>query len=150
MIDAVGRPPKLPQASPVRSRQAGAQPGPFAVAADDVAVESAATGALAEAGSVSLGGLLAMQEAESEPPADREAKRRGEDVLGELAALQRDLLADGPSEPGLARLAALADRAGGAAGPGVDPRLRGVLDAIGVRARVELARYRLNAERSRG
>jgi hypothetical protein len=51
--------------------------------------------------------------------------------------LQRDLLAEGPAPGRLARLASLAESAPDAA----SPALRGVLDEIVLRARVEAARY---------
>jgi len=87
---------------------------------------------------VAMSVLLALQEAGGEAVGDREAKRRGRALLDELAALQRDLLAGPPDAERLARLAALAAGAPEAA----DPRLRGVLQAIVLRARVEAARYR--------
>ena len=48
-----------------------------------------ATGAAAE---VSLGGMLALQEAESGAVRDREARRRGQELLAALVRLQRALL----------------------------------------------------------
>lgn len=89
---------------------------------------------------VPLGGLLALQEvAESavEPPADREARRRGHALLAELAALQRDILGDGVTAERLARLRGLAEDIPAA----VHPALREALAATVLRARIELARF---------
>jgi hypothetical protein len=99
------------------------------------AAEPGDTEAVAE---TSLAGLLAMQEAlDGGPARDRAARRRGLDLLAELAALQRDLL-DG--DPGAARLARLAGLAAGVP-DAADPRLREAVAAIALRARVEAARY---------
>ena len=84
-----------------------------------------------------LSGLLALQEADADAVRDREARRHGQDLLSELAALQRELL-DGP--PGAARLQALAGLAD-AVPEAADPRLRDVVASIALRARIELARY---------
>jgi len=86
---------------------------------------------------VALGGMLAMQEAEADAVSDREARRDGEEMLRELAGMQRDLLGDGVSSVGLSRVADLAARAR----PAADKGLRGILDAIALRARIELVRY---------
>ena len=75
--------------------------------------------------------------------AQREARRRGQDLLAELAALQRALLSDaaegGVPVQQLRRLEQLAAEVPAAA----DPRLREVMEAITLRVRVELARYRI-------
>jgi hypothetical protein len=96
--------------------------------------------AASEAPAVMLSGLLALQAEDSGDVQDREARRHGLDLLAELAALQRALLTDG-AVPGantddLRRLARLAASLPAAA----DPRLAAVLEAIVLRARVELAR----------
>ncbi len=96
-----------------------------------------ATTAAGAAAPVSMAGLLALQEAGGDEVRDREAKRRGRELLDELAGLQRDLLS---GLPDAARLSRLADLAAGSA-EAADPRLRGVLQAILLRARVEAARY---------
>jgi hypothetical protein len=87
-----------------------------------------------------LSGLLALQAEDCDQPRDREARRRGHDMLAELAALQRALLAEGgvPIDQ-LRRLEGLvADSL-----PASDPRLREAIEAIRLRARVELARFRI-------
>jgi hypothetical protein len=115
-----------------RARVSG---GGFNVPGDSAA---AAADAPATSGvEVSLAGLLALQEAGEEPVRDRQARRRGNDLLAELAALQRDVLAGAPDAARLRRLAGLADDIPDAA----DPRLREVMRAIALRAQVELARY---------
>ncbi len=87
-------------------------------------------------GAVSLSGMLALQELETEPVEDRTARRRGQDMLAVLAALQRALLAGVADSGALERLAELTR---GLPEPR-DPRLRAVLDALMVRVHVELAR----------
>jgi hypothetical protein len=95
-----------------------------------------AAAAVAARATVSLGGLLALQEAGDGPVRDRAARRRGRDLLAALAALQCDLLGGGP--PRLDHLAALAADVPDAA----DPALRAALSAVVVRARVTLAQWR--------
>ena len=87
-------------------------------------------------GAVALSGLLALQEAGAEAPRDRAARRRGQDILAALAALQRALLAGEGPEDTLARLAALTADLPRA----LDPHLDRILAAIALRARVEMAR----------
>jgi hypothetical protein len=120
--------------------------GPAFVAATD-AQEAETTGPAARAGggiaaaAVSgLAALIALQEAEAAALRDREARRRGQALLAELAAVQRALLTSVTGQPdraSLHRLAALADQVPEAA----DPALAALVGAIAVRARVELARH---------
>jgi hypothetical protein len=91
----------------------------------------------ASAAPSALSGLIALQEAESDRVGDRAARRRGRDLLDELARLQRDLLAGGATSARLKRLAALLE---GLPTP-ADPGLGEALAAVALRARVELARY---------
>ncbi|MCK8783185.1 hypothetical protein M0638_02175 [Roseomonas sp. NAR14] len=80
-------------------------------------------------------GLLGLQEEDGARERDRRAWRRGQALLRELQAMQRELLgglAD-PARP--ARLAALAEGEAAA-----DPALRETLDALVLRARLEIAR----------
>ncbi len=94
----------------------------------------AATAALAAP--MALAGMLALQEAEGSAVGDRAARRHGQALLSRLTRLQRALLA-GPADPGLLdELARLVE----AQPPAADPALAGVLRAIAVRVRVELAR----------
>lgn len=90
--------------------------------------------AIAEIGLV---GLLAVQEAGAEAVADREARRRGLDLLAELRALQRDLLRGAPAAERLRLLDALTDHVPRAA----DPGLADTVAEIVLRARIELIRY---------
>jgi hypothetical protein len=92
-----------------------------------------------------MGGLLGLQEqaAASSTPAvrDREARRHGHGLLATLAELQRLLV--GSDEPAPLRL--LTERLAGmvAAIPvAADPALRGIVAAIALRSRIELARCR--------
>ncbi len=91
----------------------------------------------AEVAEVAFGGMLALQEVESEPVRDREARRRGQQMLDELLRLQRALLAGPPDPDALYRLAELATDIPDAA----DPALRRVVAEVTLRARVELARH---------
>jgi hypothetical protein len=103
-----------------------------------VPAERAPASAATSAPAVVLGGLLALQEAEAEPPRDRAARRRGRDLLAALATLQRALLDAGPTPEVLERLAALVDHVPEAG----DPALRQSVAAVVLRARVEIERYR--------
>jgi len=80
--------------------------------------------------------MLALQEAEAGGARDREARRHGQELLRELARLQRALLAGGTDDALLSRLASLAETAPEAA----DPALRAMVAAVVLRAKVELAR----------
>jgi len=138
MIEISGLKPSAPIDRPTtRSSQASAS---FSVATP---ARGRAAEAASETPAVMLAGLLALQSDETDEARDREAKRRGQDMLAELAALQRALLSDAaggavPVEQ-LRRLERLATEIP----PPADPRLREVMDAITLRVRVELARYRI-------
>jgi hypothetical protein len=80
-------------------------------------------------------GLLSLQETAPAAERDARARRRGDAMLRELAALQRDLLA-GRADAG--RLQVLADLAAGEAA--ADPALAEAIDAIALRVRIEIAR----------
>lgn len=101
---------------------------------------SRAAEAAAEPPAVMLAGLLALQAEDCDEAQDREARRRGHDMLAELAALQRALLTEGgvPIDQ-LRKLEGLAADTP----PVSDPRLRAVMEAITLRVRVELARFRV-------
>jgi len=87
---------------------------------------------------VSLGGMLALQEAEGGAVRDRAARRHGQQMLVELARLQRALL-DGRVDAGaLEQLASLAESVPLAA----DAGLRATMAEVALRARIELARHR--------
>jgi hypothetical protein len=104
------------------------------------AVRSRTAEAAAESPAVMLAGLLALQAEDCDETRDREARRRGHDMLAELAALQRALLAErGVPIDQLRRLEGLAADTL----PVSDPRLREVMEAIILRVRVELARFRI-------
>ncbi len=127
-MDPIGRPCGIAPsgAAPLRPRRA----------ASGFALPDAAAAAPAGA-AVPLGGLLALQEYGDEPLGDREARRRGQALLAELAALQRDMLADAVSTERLARLGRLAEQVT----PAAHPALRSALEAVVLRARIELARF---------
>ena len=112
----------------------------FRVAEQPSAAVRAPTGAAAPA---ALLGLLAVQESEGEAVRDRDARRRGKQMLDELTRLQRALLGGRLDPENLRALAALA------ADPGIaaDPLLAAAVRAVSVRARVELARLAAAARR---
>ena len=82
-----------------------------------------------------LSALIGLQ-AETEPVADREARRHGQELLTHLAALHRALL-----EAGGGGLDALRGLVAAAPAAAQDPRLADAVAAIRLRAMVELARY---------
>ncbi len=83
-----------------------------------------------------LEGMLALQEREADAARDRGARRHGQSLLRELAALQRALLDGGGDAACLQRLAAL----GRATPDAADPGLAAIVRSLAVRAAVELAR----------
>jgi hypothetical protein len=99
---------------------------------------AAAAAAAAEAGAPgALHGMLVLQEELEESAPDRRARRRGQDLLGALAALQRDLLL-GSIGPGCLRDLAdlLIDM------PVADSAALGEsVAAVALRARLELWRH---------
>jgi hypothetical protein len=131
-VDGIG--PVLPAArGPAR---ASGRASGFAVPPGR-ADSAAGTAAAAEATEVTLGGMLALQEAETESVRDRESRRRGQEMLAELLRLQRALLAGPPDRGALQRLAALAADLPDAA----NPALRQAVAEVALRARIELARH---------
>jgi hypothetical protein len=92
--------------------------------------------ATAAAPAASLSPMLALQEMGAEVPADRDARRHGNDMLAALADLQRALLLGSDDASALERLADLVAAVPRAA----DPRLAALVSAVVVRVRVELAR----------
>ncbi len=108
----------------------------------DIGLDRAARALVAHTSAASppaaLDAMLALQEAEAEAARDRNARRHGKALLDALAELQRALLAESDDQegPALHRLAALLEAPPDAA----NPALAGVLRALALRARVELAR----------
>lgn len=115
-----------PAARPV----ARGRPG-FTLGGAAPAESAAGTGGV---GAVGLG-LLAVQQGHSNEERDAAARRRADALLEELAALQRELLGGGADPARLQRLAQLT-----AGEAGADPALREVVEAVSLRAQVELAR----------
>ena len=115
--------------------RAGQAVGGFSLAAGAPSGVGAASPAVA----VSLGSMLALQEAGDEPVRDRAARRHGHAMLQLLAALQRAVLGGGSGgEAELGRLATLSADIPAAS----DLGLRQVVAAIALRASIELARRR--------
>lgn len=98
---------------------------------------AASPAAAADVSEVTLGGMLALQEAESGSVRDREARRRGQEMLAELLRLQRGLLEGRRDLAALRHLAELAADVPEAA----DPALRQAVADVALRARIELARH---------
>lgn len=111
-------------------RRRGVEGREFGVSAD----KSPALEGASAPSTVTMTSLLSMQEAESGLQQDREARRHGSAMVDELTDLQRALLSEGT--PDLQQLAALAARPVTAA----DPGLAGLLQAVRLRAGIELAR----------
>ncbi len=124
-ISGAGAPAAPDRASRAAPSRGFAVPDPPAPAAEGVFAAAAMSA-----------GLLALQSDEAGASQDRAARRHGRGLLAALAGLQRAML-DGPVGPG--SLAALADQLADIP-QAADPRLRAVLHAIALRARVELAR----------
>jgi hypothetical protein len=81
-------------------------------------------------------GMLGLQEGGERERRDTAARRRAESMLDALRALQAEMLGGGAPDPArLARLAALESGE-----EGMDPALREAVQAVALRARVELAR----------
>jgi hypothetical protein len=135
-----------PIATPSRPGRAAGTQGRFRVPS-----EAGAAGAASEtreAGSaegVSIAAsLIALQETILAGERDREARQRADQMLDELASLQRAMLGGGISAARLAALAALADQPGVAA----DARLADLVAAVSLRAKVELARLEMAQARA--
>ncbi len=97
---------------------------------------SAAVPATSVSGPAGLDGMLAVQEREADAARDRGARRHGQSLLRELAALQRALLGGTGEAACLQRLAAL----GRATADAADPGLAAIVRSLAVRAAVEIAR----------
>lgn len=129
-IDGIGRAPPTRSSAGMKRPQMGG----FAVPA-----ESSTTGhakAATETEEIGLTSMLCLQEFGGDAAADREASRRGEDMLSGLAELQRALLGGVDTVETMRRLAELAAAVPRAA----NPRLAALVSAISIRVRVELAR----------
>jgi hypothetical protein len=123
-------------------RVAPAPPTPARAGSTGFSVETPAPRASAAppaSGVLALEGMLALQETGAEIVRDREARRHGQALLKGLAALQHALLAGGDQGAALETLAALA----GTCPEAVHPGLAGVVQALALRAQVELARRNL-------
>jgi hypothetical protein len=129
IVSGIGRAAPLP---PAPARAAG---GGFSV---EVPAQRASAMPSAS-GVFALDGMLALQEVGAEIVRDREARRHGQALLKGLAALQHVMLAGGDQDAVLQNLANLA----GSCPQAADPGLAGVVQALALRAQVELARRSL-------
>lgn len=126
------------RATPGKSRSGGS-------ARQFTVSEPAASGTtvtVAGVAGVNLDGMLALQEHHDASARDEEAKRHGDAMLIELAAVQRALLSDGDPASAMQRLSALA----ASVPPAADPRLAWLIRSIALRGRVELARRGLGGD----
>lgn len=130
-INGVGRAGTTSRADGRAPASAGGFSMPTAAQAAHPSASSIGTSELA------LAGLLALQAEQPGTVTDREARRRGHDMLAALAALQRALLAGTADAASLDQLAGLA----GSAPPVSDPALSAVVGEITLRVRVELTRH---------
>lgn len=105
--------------------------------------DGASTPAVAAAGLTSaVGGLLALQQAESREPPEQRARRRAAAALHDLAGLQAELLGAAGDPRRLARLEGLAQEASADGDSPLPAALAEILAEVRLRARVELARRR--------
>lgn len=116
-------------------RAARAQGGGFRLGATGAGVAAAPAQGIAAPQGVAL---LALQECAPAAERDARARRQGQALIEELAALQAGLLA---GRVDTARLRALAGMCAGE--EAADPALAAAIGAIRLRARVELARLGL-------
>ena len=117
-------------------------PSGFRVPQARTAATSATVGLEGASGveEVGLAGMLALQEMPARDAADRDARRRGKDLLSALAEIQRAMLGVGVGDPArLEQLAVGVPRAD-------DPALRDMVAAIALRARIEAARLSMRSE----
>jgi hypothetical protein len=129
-VSRAGRP-----GGPAAGPRPAASAGGFTVAAEAATV----SGPAATAPTAALDGLLQFQAMEDGATRDRHARRHGQALLGELAALQRALLgdADAATEDALLqRLSAMLEACPAAS----DPALASTMAGVVLRVQVELAR----------
>ena len=130
-VDGVGG---ASPATPTR-RTPGRATGDFSLTAEPQARPNATAGGPS---AVAMETLLALQAVDDAPERDRAARRHGGAMLAGLAGLQRALLGHGGNPRAvLTELEELAASVPAA----TDPALAGVLAAIRLRVRVELARH---------
>ena len=111
--------------------------GGFSVPQGAPLAAGGAPATVASASAAALGCMLSVQEAVEEATQDREARRRGRDMLRTLSELQRALLTGETDAGALRRLVDLTADLPVAA----DAALGAAVRAITLRARVELARH---------
>lgn len=98
--------------------------------------ETGATGGLTGASTIS--GILGVQEVDDALSRASKGKMRAEDILDRLEDLRLELLSGGISRDKLMQLSRIVNIRRAQI---TDPRLAEVLDAIDLRAQVELAKY---------
>lgn len=143
-LSSVGRVLFPPVAQPAQTAsQSGFVVPPDGTAAGPAAGTAATSAAqIAQAAPVGAALMLALQEGAAAGAGEREARRHGQELLAALAELQRALLSNGGGDA-LQRLALLTDMDLHA----TEPALAQVIGSIRLRARLELARATVAAER---
>ncbi|MFA4995337.1 MAG: flagellar assembly protein FliX [Bdellovibrionales bacterium] len=101
--------------------------------------ETGATGGIAGASAVS--GILGVQEVDDALSRASKGKMRAEDILDRLEDLRLELLSGGISREKLLQLTRIVNNRRSQI---TDPRLAEILDAIDLRAQVELAKHSPN------
>ena len=120
---------------PKPARRAPEQ-GAFAVPFQEASPSDRTVSYAATVSAASLNLILGAQEQSGAAVQDREARRRGQELLRALSRVQQAMLAGGDADEPLGDLARLAADLPPAAYRG----LRAALQAVALRARVELAR----------
>lgn len=106
---------------------------------------NAATGSQGAAALCGPAGLLMAQEVDMTSLSRRRAKRRAEALLDQLETLRHDILLGSVPESTLTELTHLVESERAVVD---DPQLVSILDAIDLRARVELAKLEVARERA--
>ena len=134
MVDGVRSGGPVGASGPTRAGRRGADGG-FSV--ETGARSLARTGGASGAAMIGMDSMLALQAVDEAQERDRRARKRGTAVLAALTDLQRAIVvADDPARA----LRSLRDLTDATQETASDPELAGILRAVTLRARVELAR----------
>jgi len=119
-----------------RASKSGASSGASFAKQLDESEDTAATSGIASAANIS--GILGLQEVDDALSHAAKGKLRAEDILDRLEDLRLELLSGGVSKEKLLHLSRIVNARRGEI---KDPRLAEILDAIDLRAQVELAKH---------